>query len=119
MNSVTFAGRVGTPAEQKTIPGGNTVSSFTLAIDRFKGGAKQQPLWVRVTLWGKQAEGLTPFLTKGKQIAVQGELDVREYTTREGEKRFSVEVQGRQITLLGGGQAKNETAAPAEDEMPF
>jgi len=124
LNSVTFVGRLGGDAEQRYTTGGSAVSSFSLAVDRQKkNGQKPQPIWVRVTLWGKQAEALTQYLTKGKQVAVQGELDIREYTDRNGDKRTSVEVQGRQITLLGGGEQKPATPPsndPVNDEdIPF
>lgn len=121
MNSVTFVGRLGGDAEQRYTTGGTAVSGFSLAVDRQKkDGQKQPPIWLRVTLWGKQAESLTQYLTKGKQVAVQGELDVREYTDKSGEKRTSVEIQGRQITLLGGGDAKPAPAnTPSDEDIPF
>lgn len=129
MNSVNFVGRLGKDAEQRYIPSGSAVSSFNLAVDRpKKAGEKQEPLWVTVTLWGKQAETLTPFLTKGKQVAVQGEIDFRTYQDKSGTQRFNVEVQGRQITLLGGGDSSNradQTTHPspptntADADMPF
>lgn len=119
MNSVTFVGRLGGDAEQRYTTSGTAVSSFSLAVDRQKKqGQKQAPIWLRVSLWGKQAEALTSFLTKGKQVAVQGELDVREYNDKAGEKRVSVEVQGRQITLLSGGEAKQNQATAASTEAP-
>lgn len=121
MNSVTFVGRLGGDAEQRVTTGGTSVSSFNLAVDRpKKNGEKQQPIWLRVSLFGKQASSLTSYLVKGKQVAVQGELDVREWKDKEGKTRTSVEVQGRQITLLGGGDSKPQAATTADDsDIPF
>lgn len=129
MNSVNFVGRVGKDAEQRFIPSGDAVCSFSLAVDRAKkAGAKQDPLWLTVTLWGKYAEAMAPFLTKGKEIAVQGELQpVREYKTSGGEARFSLEVRGEKIRLCGGGEPNGRSdraaqSAPAritDEDIPF
>lgn len=123
MNSCVFVGRVGNDAELKSTSSGTSLTKFSLAVDRpKKGGEKQDPIWVRVTLWGKQAESLAQYITKGKQIAVSGEIDLRTYETSSGEERTDLTLNANRVTLLGGGAEKQrETVQPEinEDDIPF
>ncbi len=59
--------------------------------------------WHRVVLWGKQAESLQEYLTKGKQIYVEGRLQTRQWDDKDGNKRYTTEIKADRITLLGGG----------------
>ena len=69
-----------------------------------QGGQRQEKTeWHRVVLWGKSAESLTEYLTKGKQIYVEGRLQTDEYTDKEGVKRKSTKVRCDRVVLLGGG----------------
>jgi single-strand DNA-binding protein len=61
--------------------------------------------WHRVVLWGKQAESLQEYLTKGKQIYVEGRLQTRQWDDKDGNKRYTTEIKADRITLLGGGGA--------------
>lgn len=130
MNIWTGVGRLGRDAELRYTAGGVAVSNFSIAVDRpKKGGEKQKPLWLKVTLWGKIAEVLTKYLTKGKQVAVSGELDIREWQDREGAARTSTEINARNVTLLGGGTQQDDAPAdspsapespePADEDIPF
>ncbi len=56
-----------------------------------------------MVLWGKQAESLQEYLTKGKQIYVEGRLQTRQWDDKEGQKRYTTEIKDDRITLLGGG----------------
>jgi single-strand DNA-binding protein len=56
-----------------------------------------------VVLWGKQAESLQEYLTKGKQIYVEGRLQTRQWDDKDGNKRYTTEIKADRITLLGGG----------------
>jgi single-strand DNA-binding protein len=69
-----------------------------------KQGQKQEKTeWHRVILWGKQAESLQEYLTKGKQIYVEGRLQTRQWDDKDGNKRYTTEIKADRITLLGGG----------------
>src|SRR5262249_59041383 len=59
--------------------------------------------WHRVVLWGKSAESLTEYLTKGKQIYVEGRLQTRQWDDKDGNKRYTTEIRGDRVVLLGGG----------------
>ena len=126
MNVVCLAGRLGQTADLRYTANGTAVTNFSLAVDRFgkdKDGEKLGPLWVSVQVWGKQAEGVTQYLTKGKVVAIMGELlPVKTWTTKDGDNRVQLEINARRITLLGGGEAPQKAAATpevADDEMPF
>ena len=56
-----------------------------------------------MVLWGKQAESLQEYLTKGKQIYVEGRLQTRQWDDKDGNKRYTTEIKADRITLLGGG----------------
>ena len=114
MNNITIAGRIGNDAEQKFFGSGDSVVNFSVAVNRpKKGGQKQDALWFRVALFGKLGETLLPYLTKGATVGVSGELNVRTYEAK-GATQVSVEVNARQVSLLGGGQEARETV-PAEE----
>ena len=66
--------------------------------------------WHRVVLWGKQAESLQEYLTKGKQIYVEGRLQTRQWDDKDGNKRYTTEIKADRITLLGGGGGRGAGA---------
>lgn len=102
MNQCTFAGRAGSEAQIRKTNGDQSVASFSLAVDRFKKDAG--PLWVKVTLWGKTADGVARFVTKGKQLVVSGEVDLNSYQTKDGETRTEITLNAARVTLMGGGE---------------
>ena len=79
------------------------------------GGQRQEKTeWHRIVLWGKQAESLQEYLTKGKQIYVEGRLQTRQWDDKDGNKRYTTEIKADRITLLGGGGGGRGAAAPME-----
>ena len=88
-------------------PGGAAVATLNLATTEVwndKGGQRQEKTeWHRIVLWGKQAESLQEYLTKGKQIYVEGRLQTRQWDDKDGNKRYTTEIKADRITLLGGG----------------
>lgn len=100
MNCFNFTGRLGNYAERRATPGGMSVCNFSVAVDSGYGD-KKTTTWIRCALWGKRAEGgLTEYLTKGALVGVSGELSAREYE-HNGQMKTSIEVNVRDITLLG------------------
>ena len=142
-NKVILVGNLGRDAELRYTPGGAAVAKFSLATTETwndKSGQKQERTeWHNIDIWGKQAETLTEYLRKGKQVYVEGRLQTDEYTDKEGIKRKSTKIRGDRIVLLGGGgggrggYARDESEgsrapaggaeAPAEpltdDDIPF
>ena len=103
MNVWTVVTRLGADAELRTTQTGTAVCSFRGAVDSGYGDRKVTT-WVNFTLWGGRAEALAPILTKGKQVAVSGEVSLREYEKRDGTTGSSLEVNVREITLVGPRQ---------------
>jgi single-strand DNA-binding protein len=107
VNKVILVGNLGRDAELRYTPGGAAVATINMATTEVwndKGGQRQEKTeWHRVVLWGKSAESLTEYLTKGKQIYVEGRLQTRQWDDKDGNKRYTTEIRGDKIVLLGGG----------------
>ena len=107
VNKVILVGNLGRDAELRYTTGGAAVATFNLATTEVwndKSGQKQEKTeWHRIVLWGKQAESLQEYLTKGKQIYVEGRLQTRQWDDKDGNKKYTTEIKADRITLLGGG----------------
>jgi single-strand DNA-binding protein len=104
-NKVQLIGNVGNNPEIKTFDGGKKLVSFTLATNESykndKGEKVEQTEWHRVSAWGKTADVIEKFVTKGKEIAIEGKLTHRSYDDKNGEKRYITEVVASDVLLLG------------------
>ena len=109
VNKVILVGNLGRDAELRYTPGGAAVATLNLATTEVwndKQNQRQEKTeWHRVVLWGKQAESLQEYLTKGKQIYVEGRLQTRQWDDKDGNKRYTTEIKADRVTLLGGGGA--------------
>src|SRR5262245_51985425 len=107
VNKVILVGNLGRDAELRYTPGGAAVSKFSVATTEVwndKSGQRQERTeWHNIDLWGKQAESLSEYLVKGKQVYVEGRLQTDEYTDKEGNKRKTTRVRCDRVVLLGGG----------------
>ena len=107
VNKVILVGNLGRDAELRYTPGGAAVATLNMATTETwndKGGQRQEKTeWHRVVFWGKVAESLTEYLTKGKQVYVEGRLETRQWNDKDGNKRYTTEIKGDKIVLLGGG----------------
>ena len=107
VNKVILVGNLGRDAELRYTPGGAAVATLNMATTEVwndKAGQRQEKTeWHRVVLWGKSAESLNEYLTKGKQIYVEGRLQTRQWDDKDGNKRYTTEIRGDRIVLLGGG----------------
>jgi len=102
MNIYSFTGRLARDSETRFTPGGMAICSFSVAVD-YGFGENKGTNWLRCSLFGKRAEGQLPkYLVKGTQVAISGELRIREYDDKEGNKRTSVEVSVDKLDLIGG-----------------
>jgi single-strand DNA-binding protein len=105
VNKVILVGHLGKDAEAKFTPSGVSVTRFSVATsrrwkDQASGEWKEETDWHNVTQW--RAENLAQYLTKGKQVYVEGKLQTRSYE-KDGEKKYSTEVVADEVILLGGG----------------
>ena len=104
-NRVQLIGHVGNDPEIKNLEGGKKVANLTIATNdsykNEKGEKVEQTEWHKVVAWGKIAEIIEKYVTKGKEIAIEGKLTHRSYEDKTGEKRYITEVVANDILLLG------------------
>ena len=124
MKNVTIAGRIGRTAELRRTQGGDAVTSFSVAVDD-RSGKDKTTVWFDCSIWGKRAESLSQYLTKGTAVCVSGDLGTREHN---GKTYLTVRVND--VTMLGGGerQSGGQSADSGErqafsddlsDDLPF
>jgi single-strand DNA-binding protein len=133
-NKVILVGNLGRDPELRYTPQGTPVCTFTMATNERRkdkaGELQDHTTWFRVTLWGRQAETASQYLTKGRQVYIEGRLRVEEYTDRDGKPRHTLEVNGTDMQFIGGRTdepvaAKPPAGEPAEhadmsdDDIPF
>jgi single-strand DNA-binding protein len=129
-NKITLVGNLGRDPELRYTPQGTPVCSFSLATnerrkDRTTGENNDITTWFRVTLWGRQAETASQYLSRGRPVYIEGRLRVEEWTDRDGKARHTLEVHATDMQFIGGG-ARDEggggqpaaRAAAATPEAP-
>lgn len=119
MNNLSIVGRIGQVGALKYTGAGKAVTDFSVAVDNGKtpDGEKRQPTWFKVSLWEKQAENLHQYLTVGDRIGVTGQIDLRSYETKDGEKRTELIVNFPRVELLGN-KPEAAQAAPRQAARP-
>ena len=114
-NKIIIVGNLGRDPELRYTPQGSAVCNFTVATSERRknasGEAEETTTWFRVSAWGRQAELANEFLTKGRQVYVEGRLRVEEYTDRDGKPRTSLEINATDIQFIN--QRGDESAQPA------
>ncbi len=103
-NKIIIVGYLGRDPELKYTPQGTAVCDFSVATTerrKDKSGEMQEvTTWFRVSLFGRQAEVASQYLTKGRQVYVEGQLSQRDWTDKDGNTRTSLEVRGSEIQFL-------------------
>ena len=106
LNRVILLGRLGRDPEVRYAQSGTTVATLNLATDERRpdgnGGWKNETEWHRVVLFGKTAEVAGQYLTKGRQVYIEGRIRTRQWQDQAGQKRYTTEVVATNMTLLGG-----------------
>jgi len=119
MNNCTFTGRLGKDSETRFTQNGVAICAFSIAVD-YGFGEHKGTNWIRCQIFGKRAEGTLPeYLIKGTQVAVSGELRMREYNDADGAKRMSVELMVDKLDLLGGSSLSNHKDSAENDGLEF
>ena len=115
VNKAILVGNLGRDAEMRFTAGGTPVATVSLATtEKFtdrEGQKREDTQWHRIVIWGKTAESLHEYLTKGKQIYVEGRIQTREWTDKEGKPAKTTEIRADRIVLLGGGGGGEGRAA--------
>jgi len=115
MNSVSISGNLGKNSEMRYLPNGDPVCGFSLADSM---GRDKPTIWWNCSLFGKRAEALSPFLTKGQQVTVIGSMTERKWVDKDGEPRTSMEVRVSDVALMGGKREQTEAPRPPPKPKP-
>lgn len=104
-NKITIVGYLGKDPEIRYMPDGTAVCNFSVATTEKRkdrsGEMQESTIWFRINVWGKQADAANQYLTKGRQVYVEGRLSQQEFTDRDGNKRTSLEVRATDVQFLG------------------
>lgn len=105
-NRVQLIGNLGNAPDVKTIESGKKVANFSMATNENYRNAKGEKItettWHNIVAWGKVAEIIEKYLSKGSEVAVEGKLVNRSYTDKEGVKKYVSEVEVNEILMLDG-----------------
>lgn len=114
LNSIILMGRLVADPELRTTTTGRSVCSFRIAVDRsfVRAGEQRQADFIPVVVWEKTAEFVSRYFSKGSMIAVQGQLQSRQYEDNTGAKRTAYEVVAREVSFCGS-KAETGTSNPA------
>lgn len=142
-SKIIIIGNLGRDPELRYTPQGDAVCDFSVAVNdrkRDKSGEYQDvTTWFRVTLWRKLAENASKYLTKGKQVYIEGRLQLEEWQDKDGNNRFTLNVTASDMQFLSGGRSDEtssdndnveqytssgnsslkDTQSPADDDIPF
>ena len=119
INEWTGLGNLTRDAELRTTSGGQAVLKFSIAINesyKDRNGARQEKVeYVNCVVWGNQAETLSRFLDKGKQVLCKGQLRTTSYEDKDNRKCYKTEVNCMRVILLGGAQRNRDQPAAKPD----
>jgi single-strand DNA-binding protein len=137
VNKVILVGNLGGEPELRTTPGGTSVATFTLATNEGwndkDGNRQERTEWHRIVAWGRLAEICGQYLSKGRQVYVEGRLQTRSWEDKQGNQRKTTEIIAREVLMLGGrGEGGDQQMATAgapefsadtvqleDDDLPF
>lgn len=121
VNKVILLGRLGTDPEVRSLPSGQTVVNLSIATseswkDKQTGEKRERTEWHRVSFFGPKADVIEKYFTKGSEIYVEGRLQTRKWTDKEGNERFSTDIIGDQFSFTAGSkQDRDEEPAPRRE----
>ncbi|MDI6785896.1 MAG: single-stranded DNA-binding protein [bacterium] len=136
LNRVILLGNLTRDPELRFTPSGSPVSRFSIAINRIytttSGEKKEEVDFIPIVVWGKQAENCSQYLNKGSLVLVDGRLRQSSWETKEGEKRYAIEVIAQRVQFLNKPKGENRTTSTLstsneetmigdeiDDEIPF
>lgn len=122
INKVMLIGRLGQDPELKYTPSGTAVCNFSLATSESwtdKQGQKQEKTeWHRIVVWGKIGELCNQYLAKGRQAYIEGALQTRQWEDKDGNKRYTTEINAKTVQFLGGQSANAGQSQGAGNQGP-
>lgn len=118
MNKIFLIGRLTKDPELRYTPSGAAVCSFTLAVDRrfTSQNGEREADFINIVVWNKTAESSAKYLSKGRQAAVEGRLQIRSYDDKDGQRRWVTEVIADNVEFLGNGQGGSGDKNKQQDD---
>ena len=125
MNKILVIGNLGSDPEMRYTPGGDAVTSFSVATNRRytnrDGQSVDETEWFRVSAWRRLAETTNQYLSKGSKVYVEGRLQSRSWVGQDGQTRFSNEINATDVTFLDrpgqvSGDAGSTSGPPPDDD---
>lgn len=127
MNHITLIGRLTKDPDLRYTKDGKPVCNFTLAVNR--PHSNDETDFINCVVWGKAAENVAKYVSKGRQLAVEGRLQIRSYDGNDGQRKYVTEVVCERTEFLGGygGQKKQQPKQQdfgtevsfSDDDLPF
>ena len=118
VNKCLFIGNLTADPEIRTMPNGEQVANFTIALnERYKakdGSIVENVEYVRIVLYRRLAEIAGQYLHKGSQVYIEGRLKTRKWQDNNGQDRYTTEIQGDNLQMLGGRQEEQKQAKPSK-----
>lgn len=134
-SKTVIVGHLGRDPEMRFTSGGQSVTSFSVATNRRwtdqSGQTQERVTWFRVTAWGKLGELCNQYLSKGRIVLVEGDVEASAWKSQEGEARATLELTARNVRFIGGkdlvvsgggqmqGDMESNSANIDEEEIPF
>ena len=106
MNNIILIGRLTKDPDLRYTQAGKAVCSFTLAVDRPYSGDNKEADFINIVVWNKVGENCAQYLSKGRKVAVQGRLQIRNYEDDKGQRRYITEVVANSVEFLEFGDKK-------------
>ena len=120
MNRVVLIGRLSRDPELRHTTSGMAVCQINVAISRRVGaGRDPETDFINVVVWDKQAENVAKYLSKGRQVAVEGRIQTRSYDNNEGKRTYVTEVVANNVEFLGSASDNTAPRQEIQDENPF
>lgn len=139
VNIAIVVGNLGKDPEVRFTQSGRAVANFPIATSESwtgqDGSPQERTEWHNIVVWGKQAESCGQYLSKGRQVFVQGRIQTRKWTDQNGQDRYTTEIVAQRVQFLGGGggaRASQESqdqgfgepsssfqSPPIDDDIPF
>jgi len=117
LNKAMIIGNLGKDPELRYTQSGRAVANLSVATNEKwtdnDGNPQERTEWHRVVVWGRQAENCEKYLSKGRQVYVEGRIQTRDWTDNDGNKRYSTEIVAQTVQFLsGGGSAGSSAGGP-------
>jgi len=116
-NKIIIVGNLGRDPELRYTPQGSAVCNISVATSEKRkdktGELQDITTWFRVTLWERQAENASKYLTKGSPVYIEGRLRVEEWTDREGGQRYTLEVHATDMHFISSGRGDDFSSEPS------